>query len=480
MRPSSIVLGLLLVVISAPVAACRGDAFVAAAGFDVASDAGPVAEPDVPGDDTPDPDGAEALPPARFVWVDADGGGAFTTIQAGIDAARAQREEVHVCAGVYRESVTLADGVSVIGGFRCHVHASARTTLEAPRSPAVVGRALVARTRLAQVDVLAPDGALPSASSIALLAVDAPGLRLFDVSLRAGRGADGSDGATAMQLLDAVSKDATGSVPGTNACVGLVGVEGGAGGAGGDGGRWHASPNGALVPDPSAPRTDGGARPASSATALGGTATSAPSAGAPGARGRDGASATTFGTFDAAGFFTGDGTTGGDGSPGQGGGGGAGFPPTSGVEGIDGGAGGAGGCPGLAGGAGRGGGASVALLAVDSPLVLEDAVVLATSDGGRGGHAGRSSAATAGGHAGAPRDPAGASGADGGDGGEAGVSGHGAGGPSIAIAFHGRPPRARSSSTPPQVSLGRAGAGVGASGGAAASCDGVSLASYAF
>lgn len=65
-------------------------------------------------------------PVSGVVYVDhsargrADGGswaGAFTTIQAGVNAANAG-EEVWVAEGTYRENVVLKDGVSLCGGFR--------------------------------------------------------------------------------------------------------------------------------------------------------------------------------------------------------------------------------------------------------------------------------------------------------------------------------------------------------------------------
>jgi hypothetical protein len=114
------------------------------------------------------------------------------------------------------------------------------------------------------------------------------------------------------------------------------------------------------------------------------------------------------------------------------------------VYGIPGSGGGAGGCPGLAGTPGLGGGASVALLAVDSPMRLEDAKLIAAA-GGDGGAAGISTVGTAGGKAGgnASATQVGSTnyfGANGGAGGNGGLAGQGGGGPSIGYAYHGTAP----------------------------------------
>jgi hypothetical protein len=109
-------------------------------------------------------------------------------------------------------------------------------------------------------------------------------------------------------------------------------------------------------------------------------------------------------------------------------------------RGLTGGAGGAGGCPALAGAAGKGGGASVAILAFESPFRLESSMI-ASGRGGDGGAAGFSSRPTFGSAGGsAPNDSEARNGAPGGRGGNAGASGSGAGGPSFGIVHQGGVP----------------------------------------
>ena len=160
-------------------------------------------------------------------------------------------------------------------------------------------------------------------------------------------------------------------------------------------------------------------------------------------------------------FVAGAGTAGKDASPGQGGGGGGGANFNSNCNSLcpngpaltayrwssAGGGGGAGGCAGLAGTPGTGGGASIGALVVDSPLTFVG-TRLASAQGGAGGAGTLGSAGLAGANGGATADQGG-SGGVGGRGGAAGLSGHGAPGPSIALAYSGQRPSLETSELVP-------------------------------
>ena len=398
------------------------------------------------------------------------------TLAAGIAAGKALKKRVYVCAGSYPEAVTLADGVSMFGGFDCSTWAWApagRVKVTAPTSPAMKADAIASPTRVEGFDVVAPAGTANATSSIGMIATSSPGVRFVHGSITAGNGFAGANGADAVQLAngpDAAGQEniaegkCTGNLApicigwhtsragGSNACVGKPGYSGGAGGTGGGGGT--AIDNGFQWSQQSAP-TAGGPTVANASTAAGSDGIGNVQVGAPGAVGASGVNGLAVGSFSAAGYGPSHGTPATDGAPGQGGGGGAGYGQWNGrlnayavntlVYGITGSGGGAGGCPGLAGTAGQGGGASVALIAIDSPLVI-DTATLTSGNGGAGGAAGASSAGTAGAPGGPDVTGYGLAlvgkylGAAGGAGGNAGLAGQGGGGPSIGYAVHGTAP----------------------------------------
>ena len=406
----------------------------------------------------------------------------FATLRAAIEVAAKTHRRVYACAETYAENLTVTSGVSIFGYFDCDKGwrvGSTFATVFAPSSPAATATDITTPTRLEGLAIQAPRGIQLGESSISLIAVRSPALSLVGVQLQAGRGAPGADGDDAVQLVQTGAIDgapsmsaseasaciATFGAPsctlrygggrgGVSQCSGMPNMNGGPGGKGGKAGQYEPDPNIHLVvevspseagfPALSSPQTAAGAAPITPATA-----------GANGAAGSDGASASTIGTFSETGYTPADGKHGSNGAPGQGGGGGrAGRPPgvlATRWFGSSGSGGGAGGCPGLAGTAGRGGGASVALLAIDSPMHIESSNLF-TDRGGAGGRGTVGSEPTAGGSPGAmiQTDPL-TGGAPGGRGGRAGVSGHGAGGPSIVIASHGAPPVVVSSTLTPAV-----------------------------
>ncbi len=391
-------------------------------------------------------------------------------IQAGVELAQSVGKRVYVCTGTYRETLTVANGVSVTGGLACSDGAwrlgGLRSRVDAPSSPAVRAIGIDTPTRLEALEIFAPTAYVPGASSIALYAAHANALVIANAHLAAGHAANGEDGTSAIQLEQASTAHGSPSIhayecknpflmcagaaaftptraaSGTNACLGPRGFAGESGGYGGAGGTWRVVPRPAAA-EPNPDLTfmftvfDSYAEPGES------NRTSAD--GRDGGSGRNGA---TIGAFSGDTYLPADGTAGADGSPGFGGAGGRGDVPAEGRArpsdnlwvGNAGASGGAGGCPGLAGTAGKGGGASVGALLVESTVTLDGTVVTA-SRGGQGGLGAFGSSPSVGGRAGANETGlAQLSAKPGGRGGQAGTSGNGGNGPSVALAHTGAAP----------------------------------------
>ncbi len=438
----------------------------------------------------------------------------FASLNAAIAAAKAAKRRVYACAESYAEHVDFLDGVSVFGYFACDsswaVVQSAHAKVVAPTSPAATAANITTPTRIEAVDLVAPDYATGSQSSIALLATGSPALTYTKSTIHAGTGGKGDDGTDAIQLTDSAYKSGTNGSPSvvctgtscfsfgapgaTNTCSGEPGHVPGAGGDGGNPGTYKPMffVNGYVWNAVSA-TTAGSPTAPTPATAQGGGFGLPGSDGAPGADGQAGHAGHGFGSLSAAGYAPSDGTAGADGDPGQGGGGAGSYddlssrwpagnyansPNALGI-GAAGGGGGAGGCPGLAATPGKGGGASIAIVSIGSPFTL-DTMILQASSGGSGGAAGSQSTPTTGGAGGAAAIDV-STGGHGGAGGRAGVSGNGGGGPSFGLAYQGTAPTSLGS----QITVGAGGSGVAARVGKdgvtiPASADGMSAMTYAF
>lgn len=415
----------------------------------------------------------------------------LATIQAGIDRGKKVGKRVYVCAGTYPESLTLADSIAVIGGFSCEGSwkpSGVPSRVQSPTSPAVRAKDIVSTTRLEGLDIVAPNAAEPSASSIGLLADHAPGLVLASSSITAGNGAAGVAGVEGIQLVSGAlgglpsvqpfkctGPSNVGGVvvlgtctlgvfgflerPGARAvagaCAGAAGHDGIAGGGGGSGGLWQAASNGTNYV---------WGTHNSQFSSVGVTVS-----GLAGASGQDGSASGAFGTLSADGFVPQAGVAGTDGLPGFGGAGGRGsgdgLPATQTVRyddaytGMGGASGGAGGCPGLAGTAGTGGGASIAVALIESPIVL-DAVTLRTGAGGAGGLGSFGSEPTIGGAPGANLSGVPANAANGGGrGGFAGISTNGSNGPTLGVFQVGAPAVVKGATT---IKTGSAAPAIGA------------------
>jgi len=453
---------------------------------------------------------------------------ALKTLAAAIQKAKERRQRVLACAETYTESVVLADGVSMFGSFDCSTvdawrPSNARARVNAPTSPALVATGITQETRLDGFEIAAPSFDLEEPSDAARSSIGAAirgatGLTIASSILRAGAGGRGKDGAEgkANAELRSAAQTAGGAAVGpgsSDRCPFLLGcggetawggagggtsmcATGAAGGPGGRGGDGQFLGGGGLCA-----ATDVRGQPyvATSVTAGGSIGycqevnAGGPrqlvygggSRGTAGADGPDGANgAWTFSATRE--FVPGQGSAGKDGSPGQGGGGGGAASFNKNCAALcpngprdpkyqwsgAGGGGGAGGCAGLAGAPGSGGGASIGAIVIDSQL----SVIGTRIESAAGGAAGKGSLGSAGlvGADGGNYATDAGYGGSGGNGGAGGLSGHGAPGPSIALAYAGTRPRLEESPLVP----GPGGAGQAAlakSGHALAAVEGASL-----
>jgi hypothetical protein len=391
----------------------------------------------------------------------------FGSLQAAVDAAAAAGQPVYACAKEFAEALRVPSGVAVYGGLDCDQGwvwtAGQRTTVRPAAAATAAGASEIAArleagagtTVLADVDVIAPTGALAGVSSIAVL--------IEDTAAELARGAftagDGTAGAAGAHATDPAPDGASGAAgygictagatnPAPDAVSNACGGQPSTGGQGGDGGP----PTGAVLDG--ANGTSGA--PATGATlGLGGQGqtTASCQAGGKGDDGGDGpggAGAKGPGALTTDGFSGADGKDGGDGKPGQGGGGGGGARGKTLVQcpgaatinraGATGGGGGAGGCGGARGGGGKAGGSSFAVLSLATPAVTLTDVTLHVGKGGPGGSGGDGQGggnwgSGAPGGAGATGANAGCAGGDGGHGGQGGPGGGGQGGHAAGVAY---------------------------------------------
>lgn len=388
------------------------------------------------------------------------------TFQAGIAAASAAGFDVYVSLGVYDivDTLDLANGVSVYGGYNAGmmwsrdngnvVEINGATT-------AIRARGISTPTTVDRIDVRSRTNLTAGGASIAVHAIDSPGLtwRISNVTASdggpGGGGMTGGVGGSGSRGNDSVGgiEYAAGGFPGY---CGIGGCTCGAarpgrvtGGAspcrtGGYGGRGGAGGSSGEAGDGGAP-TRGSAGTAGSSGSNGGNGGN----GSSGAAGPNGAGGTGSGALLVDDWVPGNGGAGGTGIDGlAGGGGGGGGGDTScccQTYGDTGASGGGAGCGGGAGTPGNGGGGSIGFLVVRSSMTFFN-VIISTGNGGDGGSGGSGGTGGAGapgglgsgdGSWGGTRDPdsqgRGGYGGNGGDGGRGGHGGGGAGGPSIGI-----------------------------------------------
>jgi hypothetical protein len=381
------------------------------------------------------------------------------TINTGITrAVSSARSQVLIQVGTYSESVQLASGVSLFGGFDANWARVPSTDVVATvvQSPAsgMLASAINATTQVSFLTLRNDVSATPNgASRYALRVINSSGLRLWYNRIQPGNGATGTFGvagpnggpitAQAEPGQDAEESNATqpklGGAGGTSSC-GRTGGNGGNGGVGAQSGMPGASGVGG---------TSGGSGGAASSSA-GADAQNGQSGqnGSPGSDGTHGSVAVAVvggidgGTVLYVPPVSGNGATGvgGNGGGGGGGGGGQDCGLCSQDLGAGGGGGGAGGCPGGRGfGGGGGGGSFGVLIASGSSVDVRDNAFFMGSGGtgGNGGNRGLGSDGADGAPGGTTQASieggAGGHGGNGGDGGDGGSGAGGHGGPSIGM-----------------------------------------------
>jgi hypothetical protein len=409
-------------------------------------------------DDKAEPKGAPLCVVSEFgIFVSpsgkADGSGKKDDPVNTITAALAKTggiRRVYVCEGSFDERVVLKSAISLYGGFKCSDWSYSGTK-------SVVGKAtetgyaldvqsVVGAFEIADLEFVATNGTDASPNSIAARFVGTSGAVLRRMKLTARDGAGGSGGATGALGSTVKHTDLAGtpnySPDGNPGVLASAGQEKGCkcpnataaadvttGGAGS-----LTSASGGQAGTPALPPSGGddgvgGAVSAANCGLGGGTGHN----GAPRIQANGGIVATKLGTLEADTWKASGGALGATGLPGQGGGGGTGQ--------TGGGSGGAcGGCGGFGGAGGSGGGASVAMLAIGSPIRFSGE--LATGKGGRGGDGGDGGDGGGGGIGGVHpvANGNGCNGGDGGKGGKGGDGSGGAGGLSVGVLSSGPPP----------------------------------------
>jgi hypothetical protein len=394
------------------------------------------------------------------------------TIQAAIDRAITDGADVYVESGVYAETITLRNGVSLYGGFlRSGAtwlrDVSAYTTTINSSSNSAITATSASNLTVDGLTVVAADATMPGTSSTAILIRGGTDLNITNNTLWAGNGAAGVAGDPGT----AGARGNNGSTVGGNtqgggsggAAVGSGFAKSGAGGSGGDGGGAVGG-NGDSG--------SGGGSGSSSQVAGGGGGSggsgnqadngSNGGSGRTGVAGSHGAAGQEIGSLSPAGYEVSNGGNGGVGGGGSGGGGGGGGEGSTLTKGTGGGGGSAGGAGGTPGGGGQGGGGSFGIVVANGAASVNIADnTITTKDGGSGG------SGAVGGAGGAPgtrgtssSSDAGGRGGYGGTGGWGGRGGSGAGGgggPTIGILVQsGLSGIARSGNT---FTLGQQGAG---------------------
>ena len=414
------------------------------------------------------------------------------TIQAGIDAADSKPDKVSVLAqaGTYEETVELASGIDLVGGYDSNWKRGGKRTLIRGDNPALQAGGIEDTTRLADIVVQVSASAAGRGDVTTVYLRNSPGVALHAVEIfgaeagdgaagadgkdgeagkKGGRGGDGpiDDGNVFCKDGSAPQKGAGGDSP----CEESPGGAGGRGGHGGTGEQGKNGGGGALS-------GRGGQAGASGQDGQPGKN------GMPGQAGEAGEGGTPDGTF--AGLNDWQGGAGGKGQPGEAGGGGGGGGGAGGQDeeanpqprcvdtdtiadlcsgcsligvacssacviagyatcskvcdgccckigceghGGSGGGGGAGGCGGKAGEGGKPGGASVALFLENSDIEIYDSLI-AGGKGGNGGAGGQGGRGAPGGQGGPPGSGEGlaGNGGPGGAGGRGGAGGPGGGG----------------------------------------------------
>ncbi len=384
------------------------------------------------------------------------------TIGAAILTAQALTpvRDVYIAGGEYAETVTLASGVNLYGGFD-QANGWARSSATTSR-PVILGGTvavwasnLTLLTRIDRLEIRSADNYTPGQHTIGIVALNnAFDLRVTNCVIESGdnivQGRTGNRGA------NATGSGSNGSNGGNGACDDLIaGGTGGSPGSGGSGATsgYHGGNGGRGGTFEQSFGFDGqdGHRNSSDVTP-GGAGGSRCSVGNPGSDGWDGAKGATGSSGSGATSFFGVGGTGGIGITGDGGGGGGGGGgqvnnalvgecqciACTGGSGNGGGGGGGGGPGGAGGKGGQPGGASIGVFIRNATVSATDSTIT-SGDGAQGGSGGLGGNGGEGGLGGFGATTClsevgrGGNGGDGGDGGQGGIGGGGRGGHSIGV-----------------------------------------------
>ena len=337
-----------------------------------------------------------------------------------------------VCDDTYDEHVAIAAPARIYGGFKCSNWSSEDgAPLFKPSSagPALKIDSVSDTLTLTSIDFEVGDATENGQTALTAIVNASPSVTFDTVSFKAGKGKAGDSGSlTEFQFPDPNSlngneETSAGVGGGEHVCMCQEGLQtvGGGGGppssSGQNGADGLPSLGAGLAGDHTKPCSSGGG---------GGDGSDAP---AP----IHGVGAAAVGAATAAGWQPMSGQDGATGSPGQGGGGGSSRNALG-----HGGGGGCGGCGGNGATAGTGGGGSIALLLINSPVVLNGST-LTTSDAGDGGSGvpGQTGQQDRGSGGNSLSSLNSCFGGNGGKGGDGGASGGGAGGVSVGIVWKG-------------------------------------------
>src|SRR6478609_8813242 len=300
------------------------------------------------------------------------------TLSKAIELA-AGSKLVLVCDGTFDEHVTIATGARIYGGFKCadwSPEDGAPLFKPSSPGPALKVDAVTEPLLFTRLNFEVGDATSVGETALTALVNASPSVTFDSVTLKAGKGKAGAAGTlTPFTFPDASSlngnPETTAGVGGaskTCGCQASLSTTGGLGGApvagGQNGSKGFPDLGGGLGGDPLAGDCSAGSGGKKGANA---PATAS------------GNGATNPGSASTSGWSPASGADGASGSPGQGGGGGASLNASG-----HGGGGGCGGCGGNGATAGKGGGASIALLLLNSSVLLQ-ASTLTTSDAGDGG-----------------------------------------------------------------------------------------------
>ncbi|HWO22424.1 MAG TPA: hypothetical protein VNO30_26880 [Kofleriaceae bacterium] len=379
------------------------------------------------------------------------------TITFGVQRAAAiGRPHVYVQSGTYSGGLTMANGVSVFGGYDVDWQRGAYST--AGHTVTITGGVTAVRfdgitlpTRLENVIVRSAGAGTTSGSSVGVLVTSSQLVELRNMLVESGAGAPGMDGTVG--AAGAAGTSGAHGKPGcedsTFLCSTCSRPLGGAGGtstcgrSGGVGGQPGHADNHGLAGGSGVGGTAGGI---GAPCGGGSNCDGQPGAnGAAGVAGSNGGGGGALGVFSGATYVPAAGGNGGNGAHGNGGGGGGGGgggDDNCDSYGSSGGGGGGGGCGGTRGTGGAGGGGSFGVIARDSQILISASIVTAGTGGagGRGGTGGVGGSGGGGGlggpYGGGSEQDDGGDGAPGGNGGRGGTGGNGGGGgggPSIAV-----------------------------------------------